>query len=174
MRGLTAGAGRGNRPTRGIALFGAGLLLGALLSQPGAAQDADARGLNHVGMVVADYPAALEFYTKTMGFREAYTMRRPDGSAILTYLQLSRNTFVELIPAGPGQPAGQMHFGVEYGDLDAAVGRLRQRGAAAGEVGLTPARARFSRLAGPGSIQLELMELGPESMQRKAIDAWKP
>jgi catechol 2,3-dioxygenase-like lactoylglutathione lyase family enzyme len=159
---------------RGVTLFGAGLLAGGLLSQTGTAQDADARGLNHVGMVVADYPAAMEFYTKTMGFREAYTMRRPDGSPILTYLQLSRDTFVELIPAGPNQPAGQTHFGVEYGNLDAAVARIRQRGAGPGDVGLTPARARFSRLSGPGDIQLELMEFGPDSMQRKAMDGWKP
>ena len=158
---------------RGIALFAGGLLVGCLLTQTGTAQDGNARSLNHVGMVVADYPKAMDFYTKTMGFKEAYTMRRPDGSPILTYLQLNRDTFVELIPAGPNQPAGITHFGVEYGSLDAAVARLRERGATVGDPGLTPARAKFARMTDLGGVQIELMEFGPESMQRKAMEAWK-
>ena len=158
---------------RGIVLFAAGLLVGGLLTQSGAAQERGLQGLNHVGMVVADYPKAMDFYTRTMGFKEAYTMRRPDGSPILTYLQLSRNTFVELIPAGPGQQPGITHFGVEFGNLDAAVAGLRQRGATVADPGLTPARAKFSRMNDLSGVQIELMEFGPESMQRKAIDSWK-
>ena len=158
---------------KGIVLFAAGVLVGGLLTQTGTAQEQALQGLNHVGLVVADYPKAMDFYTKTMGFKEAYTMRRPDGSPILTYLQLSRNTFVELIPAGPGQPPGITHFGVEFGNLEAAVAGLRQRGATVGDPGLTPARAKFARMNDPGGVQIELMEFGPESMQRKAIDSWK-
>ena len=159
---------------KAVSLFAAGVLVGVWFTSAGVAQDAGARGLNHVGMVVADYPKAMEFYTRTMGFKEAYTMRRPDGSPILTYLQLSRDTFVELIPASPGQQPGLTHFGIEFGSLDAAVARLRQQGATVGEIGLTPARARFARMADVGGVQLELMEFGPESMQRKAMESWKP
>ncbi len=159
---------------KGAALFAAGVIVGGLLTQAGAAQDREVHGLNHVGLVVADYPKAMDFYTKTMGFREAYTMRRPDGSPLLTYLQLNRTTFVELIPAAPGQATGLTHFGVEYGNLDAAVAGLRQRGVTVADVGLTPAQARFTRATDPGGVQLELMEFGPASMQRKAMDAWKP
>jgi len=99
-----------------------------------------------------------------------------DGSArsLLTYLQLNRDTFIELIPAGPNQQAGITHFGVEYGSLDAAVARLRERGATVGDPGLTPARARFARLNDLGGVQIELMEFGPDSMQRRAMDSWKP
>ena len=157
---------------RGIVLFAAGLLVGGLVTHSLSAQDARPRSLNHVGMVVADYPMAMDFYTKTMGFKEAYTMRRPDGSPILTYLQLSRDTFVELIPAAPGQQPGLTHFGVEYGSLDAAVAGLRQRGATVGDPGLTPAQARVSRINDVGGVQIELMEFGPASMQRKAIESW--
>jgi catechol 2,3-dioxygenase-like lactoylglutathione lyase family enzyme len=159
---------------KGAALFVAGVIVGGLLTQAGVAQDREVRGLNHVGLVVADYPKAMEFYTKTMGFHEAYTMRRPDGSPLLTYLQLNRTTFVELIPASPGQAPGLTHFGVEYGELDAAVAGLRQRGATVGDVGLTPAQAKFVRVNDLGGVQLELMEFGPASMQRKAMEAWKP
>jgi catechol 2,3-dioxygenase-like lactoylglutathione lyase family enzyme len=159
---------------KGIALFMAGLTVGGLLTLAGQAQDREVAGLNHVGLVVADYPKALDYYTKTLGFREAYTMRRPDGSPLLTYVQVNRTTFIELIPATPGQATGLTHFGVDYGNLDAAVAGLRRRGAEVGDVALTPARARFVRVNDPGGVQIELMEFGPESMQRKAIEAWKP
>ena len=92
---------------RGGVLFGSGALVGVMLMQLGAAQSNDVRTLNHVGMVVKNYEAAFDFYTKTMGFREAYTIKNDDGSVRLTYLQLNKNTFVELIPAGPNQPASR-------------------------------------------------------------------
>ncbi len=150
-----------------------GLFVGVALTVAVMAQDGPRFALNHVGLVVEDYPAALDFYTRTMGFREAYTVRRPDGSPVLTYLQLNRETFVELIPAAPGQATGITHFGVEVDDIDAAVARMRQAGATVGDPGLTPAQARFSRMTDLDGVQIEVMEFGPESLQRKAMEAWK-
>jgi len=158
---------------RGAALFVAGVVFGAALVQSGVAQDAGVRGLNHIGISVRNYDDALAFYTRTMGFREAYTIRRPDGAPQLTYLQLNRDTFVELIPAGPNQPTGITHFGIEVGDLSATVAQFRQRGAIVGEPGLTPAKALFTRMTDPDGVQIEVMEFGSESLQRKAMDAWK-
>ena len=65
---------------RGAVLFVVGVFVGSVLLQPGFAQNASPRGVNHVGIVVKDYDAALSFYTKTMGLREAYTMRVPTRS----------------------------------------------------------------------------------------------
>src|SRR5262245_30393187 len=158
---------------RGTVLFVAGVFVGAVLLQPGFAQSASPRGLNHVGIVVKDYDAAMAFYTKTMGLREAYTMRRPDGSPLLTYLQASRETFIELIPAGPNQPTGITHFGIEVGDMDGTVAHLRQQGLTIADPGLTPAKARFVRMNDLDGASIEVMEFTAESMQRKAMDAWK-
>jgi methylmalonyl-CoA/ethylmalonyl-CoA epimerase len=158
---------------KGAVLFAAGIVVGAVLVRSGVAQTSPVRGLNHVGIVVADYDAALEFYTKTLGFPEAYTIRNPDGSVRLTYLQLSRSTVVELIPAGAGQPTGITHFGIEVDDIDATVAELRRRGTAAADASLTPANAEFTRIQDRDGVQIEVMELGPQSLQRKAIDAWK-
>jgi lactoylglutathione lyase len=158
---------------RGAVLFVAGVFVGAVLLQPGFAQDASPRGLNHVGIVVKDYDAAMAFYTKTMGLREAYTMRRPDGSPLLTYLQASRESFVELIPAAPNQATGITHFGLEVGDIDGTVARLRKQGLTIADPGLTPAKARFFRMNDRDGASIEVMEFTPESMQRKAMDAWR-
>jgi catechol 2,3-dioxygenase-like lactoylglutathione lyase family enzyme len=158
---------------RGGVLFGSGILVGVMLMQLGAAQGNGVRTLNHVGMVVKNYEAAFDFYTKTMGFREAYTIKNDDGSVRLTYLQLNKNTFVELIPAGPNQSTGITHFGVEVGDLAGTVATLRRRGATIDDPARTPSQALFARMKDPEGTQIEVMEFTPESLQRKAIDAWR-
>ena len=45
---------------------------------------------------------SLNFYTKTMGFPEAFTVRNKEGKPAITYIQISRETFIELAPAAPG------------------------------------------------------------------------
>ena len=154
-------------------VFAAGMLAAVLLLLPALAQDTGVRGLNHVGLVVQNYEEAKDFYTKKLGFREAYTIRRPDGSVQLTYLQLNRETFVELIPAGPNQQPGITHFGIEVGNLDAMVSALRAKGVTASAPGLTPANARSSRIQDADGFQIEVMEFGSEALQRKAMESWK-
>jgi lactoylglutathione lyase len=158
---------------RSIVFFLAGTLVGAALIQAGVAQDRPRNALNHVGVVVEDYAAAIKFYTETLGFKEAYTVDRPDGSPVLTYLQLNRETFVELIPAQPNQTAGITHFGIEVADIDATVARLRERGLEVADPGTTPANARFVRIRDADGIEIEVMEFGPEALQRQAMDAWQ-
>jgi len=158
---------------KGIAWFAAGVVVGAVLLETGAAENRLVRGVNHIGISVANYDEALEFYKGTLGIREAYTVRNPDGSVLLTYLQPSRETFIELIPAAPGQPTGVTHFGIEVGNIDAAVAALRARGIVVADPGLTPAKARYTRAADRDGVQIEVMEFGPESSQRKAMDAWE-
>ena len=158
---------------KGIVTFVAGLGVGILCTGLTLAQGTQVRGLNHIGINVAKYDEALAFYTKTLGIREAYTVRNADGTPRLTYLQLSRDTFIELIPAGPNQPTGVTHFGIEVRDINATVAMLRDRGVTVPAPGLTPAKAAFTRMADRDGVQIEVMEFGPDALQRKAMDAWK-
>jgi hypothetical protein len=52
--------------------------------------------LNHVAIAVENFDAAFAFYTQKMGFREAFTVRDANGRPNLAYVQVSRNTFIEL------------------------------------------------------------------------------
>ena len=158
---------------RGVVLFVAGVLVGGMLTQSGAAQDVRPRGLNHVGIAVKNVDETVAFYKNTLGFKEAYALRRPDGGPLLTYLQISRDTFLEVLPASADTPAGITHFAVEFGDLQAAVAHLRQRGLQAANPSLTPGKALFTRVRDPDGVSIEVMEFGAESLQRKAMDAWK-
>jgi catechol 2,3-dioxygenase-like lactoylglutathione lyase family enzyme len=154
-------------------LFMSGMIVGALLLQSGVAQDRGRRGLNHIGIGTKHYDEALAFYRDTLGAKEAFTIRNPDGTVRLTYLQLSRDTFVELLPVAADQPAGLLHFGIETDDVASSVANLRAHGVTVADPTVGASKARVGRVTDADGVQIEIMEVGPDSSQRKAIDAWK-
>src|SRR5260370_28816459 len=116
---------------RGLTLFVAGIVVGTALIAPGFAQQRGDQGprLNHVGIAVKDFQESLNFYTKVMGFRVAYALPSPDGKPTTTFLQINRDTFVEMAPASANLPAGLTHIGILSDDANATVTQLRQAGA---------------------------------------------
>src|SRR5580704_18902484 len=82
---------------RGVTLFVAGIVVGTILMQSGAAQEKRTPlRLNHVGIAVTDFQKSLDFYTKVMGFRVAFKFPGPEGKPTTTFLQLNRDTFIEM------------------------------------------------------------------------------
>jgi len=79
------------------------------MMQPSAAQQKGSKGLrlNHVGMYVKNFDESMNFYTKTMGFREAFSFNDKEGKPTLTYLQINRDTFLELAPATAVGPVAE-------------------------------------------------------------------
>jgi catechol 2,3-dioxygenase-like lactoylglutathione lyase family enzyme len=158
---------------KGTALFLGGVVVGALLIQVGVAQDASRRGVNHVGISTHNYAAALAFYKDTLGAREAFTIRNPDGTPRITYLQVSRDTFIELLPVAADQPVGVAHIGIETADLAASVANLRTRGIAVDDPTVGASKAQVARIRDPDGVPIEVMQMGPDSLQRQAIEAWR-
>ena len=159
---------------RGLALFIAGLVAGILLMQPSRAQQEKVTGwrLNHVGVFAKDYNESLNFYTKTMGFREAFSVKDKDGKPTLTYLQINRDTFLELAPAND-RPVGISHAGIWVDDIKGTVAALRQRGAKVDDPRTSPTKAVITNVMAPDGVRLELVDITAESLHRKAIDSWK-
>ncbi len=159
----------------GITLFLAGLTTGILTMQPGAAQPSQSIGLrlNHVGVYARDYDESLRFYTKTMGFREAFTIKDKDGKPTLTYLQITRDTFLELAPATPERPVGLSHVGLWPENLAATVAGLRQRGLTIADPRTGSTKTSITNATDPNGIRLELLDFLPDSLPRKAMEEWK-
>ena len=160
---------------RGVTLFVAGIVVGTVLISPSHAQQTSSGlRLNHVGIAVKDFQESLNFYTKVMGFKAAYAMPSPDGRPTTTFLQISRDTFIEMAPATANLPAGLTHMGLLTDDANASVTQLRQAGATMPDVrsgGGTG--SRLSNVTDPNGIRLELVEQPSGSMMRKAMDSWK-
>ena len=61
------------------------------------------------------------------GTEEAFTFRDNRGRP-LSYLQINKDTFLELQEASADRPVGFIHIGLEVGDLRGSIGRFRQGG----------------------------------------------
>jgi catechol 2,3-dioxygenase-like lactoylglutathione lyase family enzyme len=161
----------------GLSLFVGGIVGGTFMMQPTAAQETINTGLrlNHVGIAVKDFQQSVDFYTKVMGFRTAFGGPTPDGKPGTMYLQINRDTFLEVAPASANMPVGITHIGVQAEDEDATVQRLRKGGATVTDPRISPAlsKAKLANVTDPNGIRLELNELIPGSLTRQAVESWK-
>lgn len=159
---------------RGIYLFVGGVVVGLAL-QIAVAQSQN-RGivrLNHVGVSVPDVDAAVTYYTETLGFPEAFRVTNDEGQVALVYVQVSRNTFVEIQPANDQRPPGISHFGVVVEDMEAVTDTFKRRGANVAEIRGSSTNAILSNVFDPTGIRMELAELPPESLHFQAMEAWE-
>ena len=101
--------------------IGIGLVIGAEapVSQAQGAQP-NVR-LNHVAISVPNITEALTWYRNTMGFNEVIRNTNAAGELQSAYIQVSRDTFVELQQSNPQRPVGLNHWGLEVADMAAAV-----------------------------------------------------
>jgi catechol 2,3-dioxygenase-like lactoylglutathione lyase family enzyme len=160
---------------RGAVLFVAGLFTGLVVHM--AAAQGDTRGvemLNHVGINVPNVAEAVAYYTEKMGYREAFRANDDKGQPRLVYMQISRNTFLELQPATPQRPAGFTHYGLVVSNAADAVAAFRQRGLTVTDVTKSDTKVNLANIPDPYMGRVELVEVTPDSLHNKAIQSWKP
>ena len=85
--------------------------------------------VNHVGIAVPNVADALAWYTDKMGFHEVIRQTDPMGKLTSVYLQISRDTFIEIAEAKAGTTPGITHWGLQVENIKDAVSTFRQRGA---------------------------------------------
>lgn len=161
---------------RGMLLFAAGLMVGAAVQVPLAqSSSSNVVMMNHVGINVPNIPEAITYYTQKMGYREAFRATNPQGQPTLVYLHISHNTFLELGQANAERPAGFTHYGIHVQNIKDAVSMYRQRGVTVSDVNKSAStNALLANITDPYMGRIELAELTPDSLHRKALDAWKP
>jgi catechol 2,3-dioxygenase-like lactoylglutathione lyase family enzyme len=160
---------------RTVLVFVAGILVGvaaqATLAQNGQGQ---VQMMNHVGINVPNIPEAITYYTQKMGYKEAFRATNEKGEPTLVYLHISRDTFLELGQANGQRPAGFTHYGLVVNNGNAAVSLFKQRGLTVSEPNVSAnTKAILANIADPYMGRIELTELTPDSLHRKALDSWK-
>ena len=162
---------------RGVLLFLAGIVVGtAIQTAVGQVQRSQpAVRLNHVAISVPDVGDAVKYYGENLGFREVVRNTNPQGQLMSAYIQVSRDTFLELQQANAQRPVGLNHFGLEVSDIKAAVAVFRQRGLTVSEPGAPSAFTGgiLANITDPNAGRIELSEQPPEGKLRKASEAWK-
>ena|SRR5687768_7337114 len=156
-----------------ILVFAVGIVVGSGI-QSAVAQSARPNvRINHVALSVQDLQGALKFYQDKLGFNEV--IRNPNGMS--AYIQVSRDTFIELQVANAERPAGQItHFGLETPDIKATVAQLRQRGLTVSDPGAPSAFSGgiLANITDPVYGRIELTEQPANGGKlRAASEAWK-
>ena len=161
---------------RGFTLFAVGLSLGLMAQAPLAQSAEPPARLNHVAIAVPSVADALKWYSDTLGFREVIRQTDPMGKLTSVYLQISRDTFIEIAEANAQRPVGLNHFGLEVPDIKAGVAAFRARGATATDPSAKPSAYSGGYLANitdPHGFRVELTEQPPDGKLRKASESWK-
>jgi catechol 2,3-dioxygenase-like lactoylglutathione lyase family enzyme len=159
---------------RGAMLFVAGLFAG-LAIHVAMAQNTNGGVvmMNHVGISVPNIPEAVTYYTQKMGYREAFRVNDEKGQPRIVYLQISKNTFLELNPVTAQRPAGFSHYGLQVENAADAIARFRSRGVTVTDTIASDTKAILANITDPYMGRIELTELPPESLHYKAIQSWK-
>src|SRR5215468_7466854 len=155
---------------RGLFLFVAGIAVGLTVQAVAQSPNRGIVGLNHVALSVPNLDEAVTYYTKTMGFPEAFRNTDEKGQVTLVYVQISKNTFIELQPANPQRPPGINHFGLHVENMGAVTAMFKARGANVLETRTSPTKAILSNVVDPYGVRMELAELPPESAHRQAMN----
>lgn len=159
---------------RGAVVFVAGLLVGVTVHVAVAQRSgAGVEMMNHVGINVPNVADAVKYYTEKMGYREAFRANDAAGAPRLVYMQISRNTFLELQPATAQRPAGFTHYGLVVGNAAEAVAAFKARGLTVTDVTKSDTGVNLANITDPYMGRVELVEITPDSMHNKAIQSWK-
>jgi catechol 2,3-dioxygenase-like lactoylglutathione lyase family enzyme len=159
---------------RGAMLFAAGLFAG-LAVHVAMAQNASGGVvmMNHVGINVPNIPEAVTYYTQKMGYREAFRVNDDKGQPRLVYMQISRDTFLELNQANAQRPAGFTHYGLQVESAADAVARFRKNGVMVSDTNTSDTKAILANITDPYMGRIELAQLTPDSLHQQAIQRWK-
>ncbi len=162
---------------RGFFLFVAGILAGTAIQTIVAESPAvqPPVRLNHVAISVPDITEALRWYGDKLGFREVVRNTNQQGQLMSAYIQVSRDTFIELQQANAQRPAGLNHFGLETTDIKGTVATFRQRGLMVSEPGAPSAFTGgiLANITDPNAGRIELSEQPTDGKLRKASENWK-
>jgi methylmalonyl-CoA/ethylmalonyl-CoA epimerase len=164
-----------HRWIRGLMLFAAGLAIGMVTIKSIEAQQDKGIGLrvNHVGITVKNLQESVNFYEKTLGMREGFTMKDRSGNPTTYYIQVDKYTFLEISQSTPERPVGINHVGFQTDNMGDTVAELKKRGIMVPDASSVGSGAPHTSINDPNGVRLEILEFADGSMQRKAIESYK-
>lgn len=139
------------------------------------------KGLGHIALKVNDLDASIDFYSR-IGFPEVLRLLNDRGEPWIVYMRVTDDVLLELFPGGDGQPVpredegrtGLFHLCLTVENIDEAEEKLKAVG-----VDLSRPRTAGRGIDGnrgmwigdPDGNRIEIMEMAPDCIQRKALDS---
>jgi catechol 2,3-dioxygenase-like lactoylglutathione lyase family enzyme len=134
-----------------------------------AAEDLTLMGLAHVGIRVSDLERARTFYGGVLGFENAFTTKKDDGSVFVAYMKVNDHQFIELFPGlKPEDTVPITHIAMWTEDLEKSRQIMLSRGLTPTEIhkGRRDHNLSFSlrQLPGQNLVFLEFVQYMPDSL----------
>ena len=134
------------------------------------------KGLGHTAIRTSDLEKSIEFYTETLGLKEAFRLNDADGKPFIVYIYVGPRQFIELFPNGTKEAQytkeqiGLVHICLEVDDVEAAYKELQGKQVPF-DTGIVDGKAKCRQfwIHDPDGTPIELMELPPASLQAQAI-----
>ncbi len=134
-------------------------------------------GIAHSAVTVKDMDASLRFYTRALGFRQAFEFRHPEtGAPWIVYLNICPGQFVELFYGGTEeQPwhdalTGFNHLCFQVDDINAAARQIRDAGYSLDDEPKQGVDHNWQAwVTDPNGVRIELMQIMPESPQSRFV-----
>ena len=125
------------------------------------------RRIHHVAIIASDYAVSRAFYTEVLGLRVVAENYRAERESYKLDLALPDGAQIELFsfpdpPARPSRPeaCGLRHLAFAVGDVEVAVGELRERGVATEDIRVDEFTGkRFVFFADPDGLPIELYQV---------------
>jgi catechol 2,3-dioxygenase-like lactoylglutathione lyase family enzyme len=133
-------------------------------------------GIAHIAIRVKDIAASVAFYNK-LGYMQAFSMSRPDGTITQSFIKINDKQFIELYPINPSNPTQDkpefLHLCFEGVDLNAIHDSYVAEGLTPISVRKAGAGNLLFTLKGPMQFRdpqnIEYTQYMPDSMHTKDI-----
>ncbi len=137
------------------------LLSGALSAQT--PQRPRIVGISHIAIYAHDYEKSRAFYGEFLGFQEPYSLKKPDGSAAMTFFKINDRQVIELFPERTAGSDRLNHISLETSDIEALRVYLASKGVK------VPPQAHLARIGNlgfditdPAGHTVEMVQYMPE------------
>jgi catechol 2,3-dioxygenase-like lactoylglutathione lyase family enzyme len=124
-------------------------------------------GVSHIALNVDDMGAARAFYTGMLGFEEAFSLNKADGSLLLTNFKVNDHQFVQVFPGLASPTADRLnHICFETTDAEQLRAYLASKGVAEVPAKLEPGQngALAFKVHDPDGHLVEFVQYLPGSM----------
>jgi lactoylglutathione lyase len=160
--------------------FVVSLITAALQSSYSVAQGSQVKrphilGVAHVALYVSDLPKARAFYEDLLGYQEAFSLKREDGSVRIVFLKVNEHQYLELF-TDPPKNDGQLNHLAIYTD---SAQQMRDYLAAHDiKVPATVPKGKTGNLnftiTDPDRHGLEIVQYEPDSLSAQSAGKYLP
>ncbi len=141
-------------------------LLLAILPLAAVAQDLTMTGLGGVGLMTADLEASRQFYTGSLGYSAAFTLKDDRGKVVSTFFKVNDEQFIQ-VTVGPYTDIRLAYVAVLTPDAQALRKAVLKRGVIPGPAGPAPDQGIAFSLKDADATRIDFVERTPDSLQAK-------